>query len=90
MCIGQRNYLRLTDNLSYRLAGFVDSQSGSKEIRLGDWRTLANETNGALTNVRNVRSCRNREDAVEMRDGIMLYVNGVGEVEVRHTQRRKK
>ena len=35
-----------------------------------------NETNGALTNVRNVQGCRNREDVVEMRDAIMSYVNG--------------
>lgn len=40
-----------------------------------------NETNGALTNVRYLRGCHNREDAVKMRDGIMSYVNGVGEVE---------
>ena len=48
-----------------------------------------NETNGALTNVRYLRGCHNREDAVKMRDGIMSYVNGVGEVEwqVAHVRR---
>ena len=48
-----------------------------------------NETNGALTNVRNLRGCHNRKDAVKMRDGIMSYVNGVGEVEwqVAHVRR---
>ena len=70
-CIGLHNYLRLTDNPSYCPAGFVDSQSGSGEIRPGDWTNLVTETNGALINVRNVQGCRNREDAVEMRDGIM-------------------
>ena len=44
---------------------------------------------GALTNVRYLRGCHNREDAVKMRDGIMSYVNGVGEVEwqVAHVRR---
>ena len=80
-CIRLHNYLHLTDNPSYCSAGFVDSQSGSGEIRPGDWRNLVTETNGALINFRNVRGCRNREDAVEMRDDIMSYVNGVGDVE---------
>ena len=80
-CTGLRNYLHLTDNPSYYLAGFVDNQSGSGEIRLGGWRNLVTETNGALSIVRNVWRCPNGEDAVEMRDGIMSYVNAVREVE---------
>ena len=80
-CIGLHNYLRLTDNPSYCWAVFADGQSGSGKIRPGDWRNLVNETNGALTDVINVRGCRNREDAVAMRDGIMSYVNGVEEAE---------
>ena len=37
------------------------------------------ETNGTLKYVRNVQGCRNKADVVEMRDGIMSYVNGEGE-----------
>ena len=39
------------------------------------------ETNGTLKHVRNVQGCRNKGDVVEMRDGIMSYVNGEGEAE---------
>ena len=87
---GLQNYLCLTGNPSCYPAGFVDSQSESGEIRPGDWRNLANETNVALTNVRNVRSCHNRENVVEMRDGIMSYVNGLGEDEWQVAQREEK
>ena len=79
-CTGLHNHLHLTDNPSYYLAGFVDNQNGSGEIRLGGWRSLVTETNGALSNVRNVWGRRNGKDVVEMRDGIMPYVNGVGKV----------
>ena len=79
------NYLCLIDNPS----GIVDSQSGSGEIRPCDWRNLVTETNGAATIVKNIRGCRDREDAVEMRDPIMSYVNVVGKVEwqVAHVRR---
>ena len=80
-CIGLQKYLRLTDNPSYFPAGYVDSQSESGQSKLGDWRNLVTETNGTLKYVRNVQGCRNKGDVVEMRDGIMSYVNGEGEAE---------
>ena len=86
--IGLHNYLRSTDNPSYCPVGFVSSQTGSAEIRFGDWRNLVTKTNGAPTNIRNVRGCRNRENAVKMRDGTMPYFNGVGKVEWRMTHVR--
>ena len=74
-CIGLHNYLRLTDNPSYFPAEFVDSQNGNREIWPGDWRNLVTETNRAVRYVKNVRCCCSTEDAAEMRDGIMSYVN---------------
>ena len=74
-CIGLHNYLRLTDNPSYFPAEFVDSQNGNRETWPGDWRNLVTETNRAVRYVKNVRCCCSTEDAVEMRDGIMSYVN---------------
>lgn len=80
-CIGLHNYLKLTDNPSYCPSGFVDNYSGSGEIRLGEWRKIVAEGSGGIVEIRNLRGCRRRENAVEMRNAILEYVNGVGALE---------
>ena len=79
-CIGLHNYLRLTDNPSYCPTGFVDNASGSGEIKLGEWRKIAPEENGGIIPVPNVRGCRYREDALEMHNFLMDYLNTEGSV----------
>ena len=49
-CLALHNYLRLTDNVHYSPAGFVDSEDKDGNILPGEWRLLKGDGN----NINNV------------------------------------
>ena len=79
-CMSLHNYLRQTDNARYCPSGFIDQENASGEIKNGEWRKLIEGRNGAITHIQNVRGSRYKKDAIEMRNSLMDYLKGVGQV----------
>ena len=48
--IGLHSYLHHTDNASYTLKGFIDSEDLSENVIPGDWNTIFQGEEGALQN----------------------------------------
>ena len=61
-CLAPHNYLRLTDNATNFLFGFVDSFDSSGKLKQGEWRAL-NVDNRGLLPISRVKASRYREDA---------------------------
>ena len=76
-CLALHNYLRLTENALYCPSGFVDSVDDTGRIKEGDWRSIvqSSSTHFGITNISNVRGSRYSDEAVNMRDALMNYLN---------------
>lgn len=88
-CMALHNYLRQTNNPNYCPNKFVDSEDGSGTIKYGEWRKLLEGDNGAIIPIPNVRGSRYKRNAVEMRNSIMTYLKGIGQVswQLEHVRR---
>ena len=76
-CLTLHNYLRLTENALYCPSGLVDSVDDTGRIKEGDWRSVvpSSSTHFGITNISNVRGSRYSDEAVNMRDALMNYLN---------------
>ena len=77
--IALHNYLRQTDNASYCPCGFLESENSSGEIIPGHWRREIGVGSSAgsdgVVPVPTLRGSRRSENALQMRDCLMEYVN---------------
>ena len=70
------NYLRQTDNASYCLQGYIDSDRAMGDIVPEHLRNeVSASTNDGIANVPGLRGSRRSEDALLMRNSLMEYTN---------------
>ena len=67
------NYLKQTENASYRPTGFIDSEYNDGTIKKGEWRSEVQ--NGGFVDINPVRGSRYKKTALEMRETLKEYVN---------------
>ena len=61
-CLALHNYLRITDNATNVLFGFIDSIDSNGKLKQGEWRAL-NVDNRGLLPISHVKASCYREDA---------------------------
>ena len=61
----------------YCPTGFVNSVDGPKRIKDGGWRSIVknDSTYYDLFNVSNIRGCRYGDDAINMRETLIVFFN---------------
>ena len=70
------NYLRLTENASYSLAGFGDSKNSNRKMIPGNWSSSErNKTKPFLNNLPPVLGLRYQQGVLDMRNSTKDYVN---------------
>ena len=68
------NYLRLTENVIYTPAGFVDSRTNLGVISDGDWRKICSVDKLGFQEIKKIRVSRHRRSSNDMRNGLKGYV----------------